>query len=128
VWSIELQKEFQQATARAVRSLGLKRHYRAVPGEAGVEADRLIARRQTFGFVFIDHDHAYAPTRRACAQLERLLNPGGLVLFHDFNDVRNRTEPATYGVYPAVAELARHPGFEFLGVIGCCGLLRRHAR
>jgi predicted O-methyltransferase YrrM len=124
VWSIEIDEHFQRATRAAVAELGLRRHYRLLAGAAGAVADRLIRERRRFGFAFIDHDHTYASTRRVCGQLDALLNPGGLVLFHDFIDVRNRTEPAAYGVHPAVTELASGPRFEFLGVIGCCALLR----
>jgi predicted O-methyltransferase YrrM len=128
VHAIEIEKEFRRATAVAVRANGLESHYRSLPGDAGIEADRLIARGRTFGFVFVDHDHAYEPTRRVCRQLGALLQPGGRVLFHDFIDVRNRTEPSVYGVHRAVCELARDPDFEFLGVMGCSGLLRKRPR
>jgi hypothetical protein len=108
-----------------VTAQGLKDVFRPLPGEAGARAARLIERGRLFGFAFIDHDHAYGPTRRAGGHLAALLKPGGHALFHDFNDVRNATEPETYGVHRAVTELARQPDFAFADVIGCCALVRR---
>lgn len=125
VISIEIDPNFQKATAQAVAARGLKRYYQAIHGDAGVEADRLMAKGHTFGFAFIDHDHAYRPTQIACRQLGLLLSPGGYALFHDFNDERNRSDPETYGVYRAVMELIQRPSWDFLGVIGCCALVRR---
>lgn len=110
VTSLEISPEFHLATAAAVADQGLTATCRLLLGDAGDEARKRMAERCRFGFAFIDHDHAYAATRLACEQLKPLLRPGGHVLFHDFNDERNRTEPETYGVHRAVAELARgHP-------------------
>ena len=128
VESIEIDPGFQQATAQAIAAQGLGRVYRPLPGDASVEAARLVERGRTFGFAFIDHDHTYEATRTACRHLCSLIEPGGLVLFHDFNDHRNRLEPQTYGVHRGVVELMDGPSWEFLGVIGCCALVRRHTQ
>lgn len=125
VTSLEIAPEFHSATANAVAEAGLSDRHEGILGDAGAEADRLIARGRGFGFAFVDHDHAYVPTRRAGEQLRVLLEPGGYALFHDFNDERNRSDPADYGVHRAVDELARGPHFDFVGTIGCCALLRR---
>jgi predicted O-methyltransferase YrrM len=125
VWSIEKEPEFQQATRRAIAALGLDGHYRSVPGDADQVIPQLMARRPRFGLIFVDHDHRYPAVRRVCAALGRLLVPGGLALFHDFNDERNISGAEDYGIYRAVCELLRDPGMSFLGVIGCCGLVYR---
>lgn len=128
VESIEIDPGFQKATAQAIAAQGLGLVYRSLPGDASVEAARLAERGRTFGFAFIDHDHSYEATRTACRHLGSLIEPGGLVLFHDFNDERNRLEPQTYGVYRGVVELLEDPAWEFLGVMGCCALVRRRQR
>ena len=127
VVSLEIAPEFQAETARAVAAEGLSAVFEPRPGDAAEQAERLIAEGRTFGFAFIDHDHAYEPTKVACRQLARLLSRGGYALFHDFNDERNRSDPGAYGVHRAVSELAQDPGFRFLGVIGCSALARRIA-
>src|SRR5258707_754975 len=58
----------------------------------------------------------------ACSALTELLRPGGMALFHDFNDAWNAS--GFYGIYQAVDELLQHPRMSFLGVIGCCALIR----
>jgi predicted O-methyltransferase YrrM len=127
VVSVELEPGFQRATARAVRSAGLRAHHRLIRGEAGGEVEALARSGATFGAVFVDHDHAYGPTARICAQLDAVLRSGGTALFHDFDDERNRTRPGEYGVYRAVAELVARPGYAFAGTVGCCAVVRKVA-
>jgi predicted O-methyltransferase YrrM len=127
VLSIELEPTFRRATRRAIRTAGLRHHHRLVVGEAGQVVDDLIARHADFGLVFVDHDHAYESTVRVCRQLGAVLQVGGIAVFHDLNDERNVSEPEQYGVHRAVAELLQRPGYAFLGVIGCCGIVQRTA-
>jgi predicted O-methyltransferase YrrM len=127
VVSIEIERKFRRATSRAIRAAGLCDHHRMVGGEAGDEVDALIRSGATFGAVFIDHDHAYGPTERICRQLDSALRTGGIALFHDLNDARNRTEPHEYGVHRAVAELLERPGYVLAGMVGCCCAVRRVA-
>jgi predicted O-methyltransferase YrrM len=127
VVSIELEPEFRRSTTRAIRSAGLRRHHRLIGGEAGDEVDALARADATFGAIFIDHDHAYGPTARICRQLDAVLRSGGVALFHDFHDERNRTQPEEYGVHRAVGELVARPGYAFAGVVGCCGVVRKAA-
>jgi predicted O-methyltransferase YrrM len=125
VWSVELDPEFQKATAHAVSSHGLQQHYRALPGDANQVMRDLIAHRRTFSVMFVDHDHGYGSVHTACEALPRLLVQGGMALFHDFNDDRNATEAGQYGIYRAVRELLADPEMSFLGTIGCCALVHR---
>jgi predicted O-methyltransferase YrrM len=125
VWSVELDPEFQKATAHAVSSHGLEQHYRALPGDANHVMRDLLANRRTFSVMFVDHDHGYASVHSACDALPRLLLPGGMALFHDFNDDRNASEAGQYGIYRAVCELLADPEMSFLGTIGCCALVHR---
>ena len=125
VWSVELDPEFQKATAHAVSSHGLEPQYRALPGDANRVMGDLIAHRRTFSVMFVDHDHGYDAVHSACDALPRLLLPGGMALFHDFNDDRNSTEAGQYGIYRAVSELVADPEVSFLGTIGCCALVHR---
>jgi predicted O-methyltransferase YrrM len=85
---------------------------------------QLAARGRRFGFVFVDHSHAYDAVAAVCRWLPELLVPGGFCLFHDFNDDRNNdpNEPE-YGVSQAVTEHLRPP-FEFYGIFGCTALYR----
>ena len=127
VASVEIAPEFQRATSQAVAALGLGRHLDAKPGAADAVMDRLKAEKRTFSVAFVDHDHSASAVRGACRHLAALLRPGGVAVFHDFNDGRNISEPTTYGVYHAVAEVAQEPGWRYLGVLGCCALVQRAA-
>jgi len=125
VWSIEKEPEFQEATRQTIASLGLEGHYRGIPADADQTIRQLVAQRNRFGLIFVDHDHRYPAMRRVCAALGQLLVPGGLALFHDFNDERNISGAEDYGIYRAVCEVLEEPEMSFLGVIGCCGLVYR---
>ena len=125
VLSIEIDPHFQAATRAAMLAAGLGGVYAGLPGDATVVAAQLAAAGMRVGGAFVDHDHAYAPTWQACRNLSQLLLPGGLALFHDFNDERNISEPEFYGVHRAVSEFVGDKRFAFLGTIGCCGLVGR---
>lgn len=127
VVSIEIDPNFLQATAETMAHARLQTFYRSLPGDAADCTWRLNAQKRQFGMVFVDHDHSYEATAQVCGALVGLLAIGGIAVFHDFNDERNRNEPAVYGVYRAVCELVKQPGFTFAGVIGCCGLVQRSA-
>lgn len=90
--------------------------------DAVAQVATFAAERQTFAFVFVDHSHAYEHMLPTCQKLAEIVEPGGFVLFHDYNDPRNATDE--WGVYRAVNETL--PGdFDFYGVYGCTGLFRR---
>jgi len=122
--SVDIDPGFHRLSQAAVNAEGLSDHLLAIHGDAGEIVVRLADQGRRFGLVFVDHDHSRPATQRVCDLLSRLVLPGGWVAFHDFNDARNRTEPAEYGIYPAVEALLRKPVFTFCGVVGCMGLIR----
>ena len=81
---------------------------------------------KAFGLVFVDHLTAHADIKAVCQCLPVVVEPGGFVLFHDFNDRRNRaaTQASGYGIYQGVTEGLASPPFAFYGVFGCSGLYR----
>ncbi len=125
VYAIEIDNEFQKITANTIKSLGLKKFYESIPGDAQIEGNLLIEKKHKFNFAFIDHDHSYHATLIACHQLNDLLEPGSFALIHDFNDARNTSEPE-YGIYHALTAFLKEKSFSFFGVIGCCALIRKH--
>jgi hypothetical protein len=85
-----------------------------------------VANHKQFGFIFIDHSHAYTPVYEVCRALDGLVTLGGFCLFHDFNDIRNRDRnDIDHGVYQAVRDGLDKERFEFYGIYGCSGLYRR---
>jgi predicted O-methyltransferase YrrM len=78
-----------------------------------------------FSLVFVDHTHAYEPMVDVCPMLHEVTQPGGFVLFHDYNDPRNAGSDPNFGVYQAVDGYLSKKEFDFYGVFGCCGLFRR---
>ena len=126
VLSVEADPERHRATARTVHDSGLERCYRGVFGDADNVTGRLIDRGRQFGFIFVDHNPDLGAMRRQCQRLGKLLKPGGLILFHDFNDERNIKDYGDYGVYSAVEELLQGEEVTFVGMVGCCGLVRKH--
>jgi predicted O-methyltransferase YrrM len=122
VVSMEIDPHHQQATVAAVRKAGLARWHRMRKGEAGALMEAAVAGGETFGAVFIDHDHGRAASDQACRLLPKLLAPGGFALFHDFNDTLNQT--GVYGVYDAVRlMLQSDSALAFYGTPGCCALV-----
>jgi hypothetical protein len=86
---------------------------------------QLIREKRSFSVIFVDHDHSYAGMVPACSALPDLLRPGGMALFHDFNDAWNAS--GFYGIHRAVFELLGHAPMSFLGVVGCCALVQKTA-
>jgi predicted O-methyltransferase YrrM len=124
VISFEIEPAFQKAAAAAVRQAGLARWHRMRGGDAARLMEQAVARGETYGTIFIDHDHGPAASHTACRLLPQLLAPEGLALFHDFNDPLN--ESGEYGVYDAVrAMLEANPALALFGMPGCCALVGR---
>jgi hypothetical protein len=98
-------------------------------GDANETCRQFIAQGARFNFAFVDHSHLYEDMRAACAALDILMNPGALVLFHDFTDPLNRFPPFTgrldeYGIFAAITE-SLPPDFAFFGCVGCSALYWR---
>jgi predicted O-methyltransferase YrrM len=126
VESIDLDPACTEATRRNLRSLGLLGCVTTRSADAVLAVREHVANQKQFGFIFIDHSHAYAPVYEVCRALDRLITPGGFCLFHDFNDPRNcDPNDEDYGVYQAVRAGLDDKRFEFYGIYGCAGLYRR---
>lgn len=84
-------------------------------GDAPKLIDGLIAAGRKFGFAFIDHWHGYEATHAAAIRLSRALVPGGLVLFHDYNDPDSLNPEHHHKVYQAVHDtIGSDPAFRFV--------------
>jgi hypothetical protein len=122
VISVELDPLFQAATCAAVKRAGFSRWHSLRKGDGTALMEQAIARGETYGAIFIDHDHGRTASEAACRLLPELLAPDGLALFHDFNDRLNTS--GAYGIHAAVsALLAADTRFAFYGMPGCCALI-----
>jgi Methyltransferase domain len=77
-------------------------------------------------FVFVDGDHSFEGVRADIRTLRSHVPDGGLILFHDYVDVRNET--GEYGVTTAIAGSWIESDCDFAGTFGCCALFRRRER
>ena len=125
VISLEINPQFHQQTQDQLEQQHLAPYCQTLLGDALVLGPHLIEEQQQFGFAFIDHDHSYEATCDTCQQLLQLIRPGGFVLFHDFNDEKNRTQFPEFGVYQGVTEKFTDPPFTFFGLFGCTALYRK---
>ena len=123
VVSVELDPSHARAARANLATRGLGRYASVVIGDAAAVARRLRRRGRRFAFVFVDHDHGGAASRQACADVAHLVPTGGLVLFHDLNDARNRD--GDYGVHAAVEEVVRSGLFRPVGAYGSALLVQR---
>ena len=94
--------------------------------DARVALDQFISDSRRFGFIFVDHWHGYTATRDAIARLASVLDEGGFVLFHDFNDPDNADPGHAHKVYAAVMDsIALDDTFEFYGIFASAALFRK---
>lgn len=92
-------------------------------GEGTDVVRRFSEEGRQFGFAFVDHSHEYGHVKEVCELLPLVLLPGSFVLFHDYNDPRNRKPERTdYGVFQGVEQGLDLKKFSFVGVFGCAGL------
>jgi predicted O-methyltransferase YrrM len=121
VVTLETNEQYAAEAKRAHRQRNLYNiAYRV--GDATKVLDRFMRRGRRFGFAFVDHSHRYTPTKDVCVRLDRLLIPGGYVLFHDYADPRNMDpKNLEYDVVRAVREHLP-ASFRFAGMSGCCAL------
>ncbi len=98
-------------------------------GDAANVCKELVNEGRRFDCVFIDHSHTYDAVSSVCKVLGDLVSPGGMCLFHDYNNEWN-ADPNNhdYGVWQAVHDHMRPELFEFYGSFGCTGLFRRTMR
>lgn len=123
--TVDLDPGCSQATSANLRSLGLDRFVSTHTNDAMTVVRHFAAKGRHFGFVFIDHSHAYGPVLDVCRELATVMKPGAFCLFHDFNDIRNQAQnDPDYGVYQAVIDGLDSSQFEFCGIYGCAALYR----
>jgi predicted O-methyltransferase YrrM len=128
VISLEIDPTFHQQTVQQIAQLHLTPYLQAHQCDASEFSSILIEKKQSFGLAFIDHCHSYQATGIACQQLRKLMAPNGFVLFHDFNDERNRLDFPTFGVYQGVIENFAENDFIFSGLFGCTALYRKRGQ
>lgn len=95
-------------------------------GDAADVCRQLVGEKRHFDCVFIDHSHTYEAVTAVCKVLGDIVTPGGMCLFHDYNNEWN-ADPNNhdYGVWQAVQENLPRELFDFYGSYGCTGLFRR---
>lgn len=124
--TVDLDPICTQATLNTLKSLALLDQVTAQTVDAVVAVEEFKAAHRQFGFIFIDHSHAYQPVYEVCRELDPIVIPGGFCLFHDFNDPRNPdANNSDFGVYQAVMDGLNRDRFAFYGIYGCTGLYRR---
>lgn len=96
-------------------------------GDAGNVCKGFEREGRRFGFIFVDHSHAYDDVFSVCLTIPGIIEENSFCLFHDFNDRRNLDlSNAGYGVSRAVmATLGARRDFSFYGIYGCTALYRR---
>jgi predicted O-methyltransferase YrrM len=77
-----------------------------------------------FGFVFVDHSHAYDPVRAVCECIHSILLPGAYVAFHDFVDSRNFDPDNRDYKVPFAVRDGLSSRFTFIGTSGGTGIFR----
>jgi predicted O-methyltransferase YrrM len=94
----------------------------------GIHSAETMARtNRRFSLVFVDHSHQRQHVAAICRHLADIVEPGGFVMFHDYNDPRNAAGDAPdYGVYQGVKDALDRRSFTFAGIFGCSGLFRRN--
>ncbi len=124
--TVDLDPQLSRKAQENLTSLPGSDRVRFHSSDASAAVARFHAQGRSFGLVFVDHSHRYQHVVPTCRILWSVVEPGGFVLFHDFNDPRN-DDPKNpeYGVYQAVADGLSRKHFEFWGVYGCAGLFRR---
>ena len=84
--------------------------------------------QQPFDFIFIDGDHTYDAVKQDFEQWFPLLQPGGIVAFHDSAPVTSMPDavfPGWPGPIKLVAELKNNTALEFLEVQDSLSVFRK---
>jgi SAM-dependent methyltransferase len=124
--SLDISPPYIATAQRHVRGKQLDQYVNFVCGDAMLLSEMLIQAKKRFGFVFVDHSHAYKDVAGVCRLLPELVVDGGFCLFHDFNDARNLDlHNLDYGVSRAVDDSLSQDIFNFYGIFGCTALFRK---
>jgi predicted O-methyltransferase YrrM len=125
VVSVERDRRRVERARENLAEWGLGRVVALVCDDAPEVCRRLTDEGRRFGVVFVDHSQTYRDVLAICELLPGLLVAGGFVLFHDFNDRRNRLDASSdYGVFQAVQDGLPIDSFSFYGAFGCTALYR----
>lgn len=125
IYSVDLNPKCVKATENNLKAAGLYKDITIICDDAILAVKRFASQKKQFGFIFVDHSHAYEPVYQVCRDLRKITAKGGFCLFHDFNDRRNRDlHNEQYGVYQAVIDGLNEKEFEFYGIYGCAALYR----
>jgi predicted O-methyltransferase YrrM len=95
-------------------------------GDATELMDVLIANGLKYGFIFVDHWHGYDATYQAAIRIAPLLEDGGFVMFHDFNDGVSKLPDHVHKVYQAVGDtIVKDPQFRFCMIVGGAAIFQK---
>lgn len=122
----DIQENFLHIAANNLEERKLSNKISYHLGDAAELCRTLAKEGRSFDLVFIDHDHSYSAVLDVCNELRKIVNTGGMCLFHDYNTIRNlNDENKDYAVYQAVHDGLPTTEFDFYGIYGCTGLFRK---
>lgn len=125
VYSVELDEECHKRTEETLRRKGIQERAKLVNDDAGKFVRESAKKGKKYGFIFVDHSHAYEPVYEVCQFFDQILKKDGFVLFHDYNDPANLDpEQPEMEVYQAVRDGLNQDAFEFYGIYGCTALFK----
>lgn len=126
ILSLDISVEYISAARQYVNAHGAGESVQFLCCDARDGLDWLIAAGRRFAFIFVDHSHTFEDVLLVCRQLDHLVEEGGFVLFHDFNDPRNADAGRPdYGVSNAIFVGLPADEFDFYGVFGSTVLYRK---
>ena len=125
VYSVELDQECHKRTEQTLRRKGLQEGTRLINDDARKFVEEAAKKGGKYGFIFVDHSHAYEPVYEVCRFFDQIMKKDGFVLFHDYNDPAN-LDPEQPGmkVYQAVRDGLNQEAFELYGMYGCTALFK----
>jgi predicted O-methyltransferase YrrM len=127
IYTVEINPEFSNNAKKNLENLGFDSIVTCIANDAAAVLDEFLVSGNKFDFAFVDHSHTYQDVSIACSCLDKIINPGGFILFHDYNDSRNKKPESDYGVYLAVTQGLDSRCYRFCGVFGCTGLYQKIA-
>lgn len=122
ILSVEINPEYSSLAEENILKSGLEQFVEFCVNDSLTAIKKIINSDKKFSFVFVDHSHTYDDILAESPFYSEILEPGGFILFHDYNDARNRYPEYDYGVYSAVESVLPKHFFTFAGIFGCTGL------
>jgi len=115
----DINSSITEIAKRNLRDMDECRIVRFHVGDATELMDALISNGLKYGFIFVDHWHGYEATYQAAIRIAPLLEVGGFVMFHDFNDDVSKLPDHVHKVYQAVCDtIVKDPQFRFCMIVG----------